>query len=660
MLNMKKFLATNTAGNNPFTGYYAGYHAMFDKIALDLPTLGFAFERVITGGDYDQWDIIWEAGSRYSSQDENPGILQDAKGWDFTAFEWWLMPTGMLWVDGVMLAEAIYPTGYNVFPYLNEFSDELYWKMQSTFDAEDRRDFAYAWQKEQMHDPVCSVVYYPASHDILSSYVEGYYGTVWWYDIRNLALDQTLIDTLYPGYMSEVEYNRLKNGTLKYAITEDWWAYNPMFVDTYTEETFANIIADTLYGMSLSVWPPPETAADPTKYITAPSLAEGQPKYPVDNTHAIINLKTGITWSDGEAFDADDVVWSLNAHLDPLAKTTARGDFAPIVSAVNKVNASAVELGWGLSMMPEHYFSGQLGLTYQDLKGHVSNSVWTEYVKAPTIGAYNLTAVTASTLTFEKNPAYWGYGAPYNYGPHGIDKIILVQIKAASARWDSILAHEVDFGEYPTKDVAAFPPLYDRPDLDIFIAQSPASHGVWYNFDNPYLSNRYVRLAISHAINYTYINTAITPSWGVTASVQGRSPNVMPIQYYEYGGTLVNLFDFSLVPYTMNMTRALQYLDCWKLSRIAHAPNDMSGGNWSAGALADADFSGVVNLDDFTAWASQWGRSEADFSWDGAYECLPGQDIDSDFNNDNIVNTDDLNPHWYDRYGWEYPYEGAY
>lgn len=659
----------NVAGQDPFSGYYAGYHAMFDVIDDDLLALGFGFERVITGGDWDQWDVIWEDGSLYSSQNENPAIINPAKGWDLTAFEWWIMPTGMLWNDGIILSEALYPAGYNVWPYLSEFSDELFWKAQSTFDAEDRRDWMYAWQEELMHNPVSAVVYYPTGYNIKSSYVEGYYGTVWWYDIRNLELNQTLIDTLYPTYMSETEYDRLKNGTLKYAITEDWWAYNPMFVDTYTEETFANLIGDTLYGMSLSEWPPPETEADPTKYITAPVLADGQPYYPVDDTHARIDLKTGITWSDGEAFDADDVVWTLNQHLNPLVKTTARGDFAPIVSAVTKIDADTVELtlhrpyvdlpdilsnSWGLNMMPEHYFSG-----ISPLKADLSNTDPSVAVLTPTLGAYNLTSWTATTLTYEKNPDYWGYQSPYNYGPHGIPKIILVQIKDAATRWNAILTHEVDFGEYPTKDVDSFTPLLTRPDLDVYTSQSPSAHGVWFNFNNPYLSNRYVRLAIAHAINYTYIRDAITPAWGVTAEVEGRSPGVMPIQYYDDGTTLVNLFNFALTPYTKDMAKAAQYFDMWKLSRIAHAPENKSWGDWELGAVGDGDFSGVVNLDDFSAWVSQWGQNEAQFSWDGIYEALPGHDKDSDFNNDDIVNTDDFTL-WASNWGVEYPFPGAY
>jgi len=152
-----------------YCGYYCGGIDMFDVIADDLLTLGFDFERYICGGDYDYWDLIWEDGARYSSQNENPAILTSAKGWDITAFEWWLMPTGMLRNDAIILEEALYPTGYNVWPYLSAKSDELYWEMQSSFDALTRKGFADAWQAELMHNPVSAVVYYGEGYDIHAS-----------------------------------------------------------------------------------------------------------------------------------------------------------------------------------------------------------------------------------------------------------------------------------------------------------------------------------------------------------------------------------------------------------------------------------------------------------------------------------------------------------
>jgi len=339
------------------------------------------------------------------------------------------------------------------------------------------------------------------------------------------------------------------------------------------------------------------------------------------------------------------------------------------VKAVTKIDADTVELelhrpyvdlpvilsnSRGLNILPEHYFSG-----IPSLKSHPSNYDAATSMLTPTIGAYNLTSATVDTLTYEKNPDYWGYGAPYNYGPHGIDKIILVQIKDETTRWNALLNHEVDLCEHPTQPVDAFLPLLTRPDLDVFAYPSPSSNSVWFNFDNPYLSNRYMRLAISHCIDYPYILTNILPAWGYTDYTEGRSPLIMPTQWYDDGTNLVHLFDSSLTPYTYDMTKAQQYLDCWKLSRIAHAPENKSWGDWEAGAVGDADFSGIVNLDDFTAWASQWGMSEADFSWDGIYDCLPGQDKDSDFNNDDVVDTDDFTL-WASNWGAEYPFPGAY
>jgi len=245
--------------------YYYVYQGMWDLISPKLDsTLGFSCMYWIIWDDWDYYDLIWDLGWQSSSQNITPYVLVEPGCWDLTNIEWWLMPTGMLWMDSLILSESIPPSGgRNIFPYLNSKSDDLYWKMQSSFDANQRKYWADEWQAELMRNPVSAVLYYPEIYDMLSSYVEGWYGTVGWYDIRNLAIDQPLVDTINGlGYIVDPgDYTRLKAGTLKYGVTEDWWNYNPMFCDTSTEEIMANLVGDTLYGMSLSVWPPAETAA---------------------------------------------------------------------------------------------------------------------------------------------------------------------------------------------------------------------------------------------------------------------------------------------------------------------------------------------------------------------------------------------------------------
>ncbi len=92
------------------------------------------------------------------------------------------------------------------------------------------------------------------------------------------------------------------------------------------------------------------------------------------------------------------------------------------------------------------------------------------------------------------------------------------------------------------------------------------------------------------------------------------------------------------------------------------------------GPVGDADFDGIVDLDDLWYWLDEYGNapltrqidwwdpawSEGVYPWpvaDGA-SVAPGNDIDPDFNNDGTVGPEDF-PLWFDNWGKEYPFPGA-
>lgn len=648
-------------GNFPEWGYYGGYFAMWDRIMPSLSSV-LGFSSAIGGNyyamsdDWSFWDVIWdEPGWQYSTQDVSgtaPG------GWDLTAIEWWCMPTGMLWNDAIILSAMTPPTGFNIFPYLNDRSDELYWKYQGAFTAADRKYWIDQWQLELLRNPPAVNVYSPYTYELISTYVEHYYRTSWWYDIDDMRINYTKVDELHDAeYISDVEYGRIKAGTLKYGVTEDWWNFNPLFVATYTEETMANIISHTLYSLSLKEWPEPGEAADLTKCYIKPDLAAGPAIFSGDGMVATIPLKTGITWSDGVPFNASDVKYTLDLNLIGPAKAVARGDFAPIVNEVNIVNEYTIELvlhrpyadletilsnSWGLAIRPWHYYKD---ISPSALRGHETNWDWTVAKDVPVIGPYKLEAATTAYLRFVKNDNWWG--PSYGYTLHDtVNEIWLVKVEDAATRFAQLTTHELDFGEYPTSPVGDFEALIGRPDLGVFLAPYVATNPVWFNFNNPYLSNRYVRLAIAYAIPYDTIASEVLGGWGVKDWVKGGTLLHPWFYYTDAANTTVSLYNDAAATYDLNPTLAQAYLDMWKLSRVAHAPK--AGGEWVNGPVGDADFNGIVELDDFLLWIENLGNTEAEHAF------LPGNDEDADFDNSNFVDLDDY-LRWNEHIGTEYP-----
>lgn len=371
-----------------------------------------------------------------------------------------------------------------------------------------------------------------------------------------------------------------------------------------------------------------------------------------------VNLKDEVYWSDGEKFDSGDVKYTLDLNLNPAAKAVGRGDFAPIVSAVDTWGPLAVNLtlvrpyndlanilsnSWGLSILPEHYYSA---ISDSSLRGHVSNNdVATHINDVPYLGPFHLVESTTAYLKYEKHPGWWGNNTGGGYGHTLLDTVntfYLEKVEDAATRLAKLETHELDFAEYPTAPVADTEALKGRDDLVVFTRFYCASNGVWFNFNNPYLSNRYVRLAIAYAIPYNTIQTTILPSWGVVSWIDGGNL-VNPSQWI--GG--LQMFNDVMPAYTYNVTKANLYLDMWKLSRIAHAPNA------AVGPVGDADFNGIVELDDYLkVWTLYIGQNEA--YMDAVAKALPGNDVDADFNNDNIVDDVDYDL-YYDNIGIYYP-----
>jgi ABC-type oligopeptide transport system substrate-binding subunit len=241
-------------------------------------------------------------------------------------------------------------------------------------------------------------------------------------------------------------------------------------------------------------------------------------------------------------------------------------------------------------------------------------------------------------ITLIKNPSYYGYGL--GWGPYNVDKLILQWVKDPPTRLAGLVANDIDFGEYPTAPVTTFQDLMTGyPNLRVVQYDYPASNPIWLNFNNEYLSNRYVRLAIAYAIDYDYIINNILQPWGIETAYRGLT-YIMPNQYYEYGGTEVQLFNTAINPYEQNVTKALEYMERWKKSQQGSTGTVYPNGEYLDGAAGDADWSGKVGVLDLGIWRDE-GWPVGTMS---AFDWLPGQDKDPDFNNDGSI---DQNPDYF-------------
>jgi ABC-type transport system substrate-binding protein len=692
------FTIEATVTDDPYWGYYGGYHDIWFAIQTELAKIDIALD-IEYNDMYGWWYKVWDTGWNYTGVKNPPA----PEGWDVTMFEWWLQPHAIEpWFASMVLNDQTPAEGgFNIHPWMNSRADSLVLKGLQSFDPVTRKNYLWGWQEEWMHDPPIAEIYYPRIYEAQASYVVGYDPTgCWWYDVRHMDINETDFELTVGGagyggqYANPTRY-AAGNDTLYYAISEDVWGWSPQFMDSYSEENFGTLCYDTLYTWSLN-WTAEEWLSagivepDYWDYAIIPELASGDP-IPVDGniTHLRIPLREGVYWSNqtqtpahprsGTLFNATDVKFTYDCTLDLEAACTGMGDFAYVIDRVEVVplnqgdggthcpytdqyiNASAIDFilkfphpdftsvisnDWGggsiIPWTPE--LQGLLESNPSHLINHKSHGNWQDM--HPGSGPYIVTGYKENQyIKMEKNDLYWGDAE--GYGPH-ISTIYLIWAEDAAGRLQKIINNEIDLGEYPLGTVTDYQALMTEDNIRIFEYNYPASNGVWFNFDNPYLSNRYVRQAIAHAIPYPYIIGQILPQWGISGVIPGKT-HIMPQHYYEG----VNLFNTAPTcpPYEYDITKAGEYLKMWLYAQPAYAPNG-SPELWTQGPVGDANLDGVVNFDDFFVFARMRGSIPAEWTWD------PGCDIDPDFDNDEAVAPEDFDL-WWDAWGNEYPFVGA-
>jgi len=206
------------------------------------------------------------------------------------------------------------------------------------------------------------------------------------------------------------------------------------------------------------------------------------------------NLRQGVTWSDGQPFTSDDVVFTLNLILkNPSIDLTGIGAAVKDVSAID---ASTVKvtlskpfnpivwiLGGQVFMLPKHTWSGVKGdpSQYAD-----PNPVGT--------GPYIVKSFTPQLVDLVKNPKYWQSGKPQ------VDE---VKIPAYSSNDSAQLALQKGQIDWTNLFIPNLDRTYVALDKQHFHYWFPSSDDVmlYLNLTKAPFNDLQVRKAISLALN---------------------------------------------------------------------------------------------------------------------------------------------------------------
>ena len=241
-------------------------------------------------------------------------------------------------------------------------------------------------------------------------------------------------------------------------------------------------------------------------------------EYPRDKSWVIFHMRPEARFSDGSPVTAHDVLFSHNLLLDQGLQSYAE--------AVRKRIPSA-------EVLDDHRikFTFAEGISRRSLIDQVGfvpvwSKKWYEETGArldeprleisPGSGPYVVEKVDVNrSVTYRRNPDYWGWHLPINKGRHNFDRIRVEYFGDSTAAFEAFKAGVVTYRtESDPKQWASF---YDFPAVrDGHVVKKglpngmpPANTGIVFNLGRETLKDKRVREAVALAFNFEWTNASL-------------------------------------------------------------------------------------------------------------------------------------------------------
>ena len=237
--------------------------------------------------------------------------------------------------------------------------------------------------------------------------------------------------------------------------------------------------------------------------------------YPEDRSWVIFTLREGARFSDGEPVTAEDVKFTIET-----LQTDGRPAFLNAVKDVASVEAlSEREVRVTFSDgVPLRDMIAQLGDVEIFPKHYYETVEFKRSTMEPPVGSgpYVVTEADAGrTITYCKNPDYWGADLPVNVGKDNFECYRYEYFADNTAAFEALKAgvylfHEEFFS-------AIWATGYDFPALEkgwvkreVIPDERPSgAQGFWFNLRRPQFQDRRVREAISLMFNFEWSNETL-------------------------------------------------------------------------------------------------------------------------------------------------------
>lgn len=255
---------------------------------------------------------------------------------------------------------------------------------------------------------------------------------------------------------------------------------------------------------------------------TTPWLAESV-EWNEDYTTLTVVPRSGVTWSDGEDFTADDIVFTFDQYLNGKLNDTAGldytgatvdGDTVTLAFADSKFTEQARVLH--TPIVPKHIWESIDDPNTDPLTGD-GMAVGT--------GPYVLDTWTTEAVTLTANPNYWGgeLAVPeLHYVSYGDNAALTTALVSGEADWAQAFLPQIE-----TSYLAA------DEDNHFLVSPTPGSGTVFLNLQKKPFNNLALRQALAWTIDReAYVDVAregaSTPVWNVTGLGDVLADEIIP------------------------------------------------------------------------------------------------------------------------------------
>jgi peptide/nickel transport system substrate-binding protein len=289
--------------------------------------------------------------------------------------------------------------------------------------------------------------------------------------------------------------------TLHLAINSDPHSLTPFLRTTTDEANVEGLVFDSLVDYDGA------NRVHPTLIAEIPTRANGG--ISADGKTVTLHLRRNVKWHDGVPFNATDVVYTINAILDPKNNVANRALYTHVAAVtafdpytvrfrLNAPQASFLAtVGYAYPIVPEHLLAKSADLKTDPFNGQPVGT-----------GPYRFVRwARGEHLEFEANPDYFA-------GPPKIGRVSVAIVPDFNTEAVLLRQHALDFAALES---SIYNQLRDAPGLAHKLEPLNDFVAVAMNAHRPLLHDRRVRAAIVRAVDRNRIARTATFGTGTPA-----------------------------------------------------------------------------------------------------------------------------------------------